>query len=161
MAKKPKSSHDESEITIRISRGDLDAVRSYAGLQSVDDGDIMAMAFVVMTEAAKSAREDLKAIMDGVRAINRAKEGWREVARTINEMAAAVGERDDCNVSTNDIHNAKEIVKDKLDSLSEMGEIESLRLQMAMDRLSRMMSTLSNMLNKVSDTASSITQNIK
>ena len=50
---------------------------------------------------------------------------------------------------------------DKLDSLSEMGEMESLRLQMAMDRKSKMMTTLSNLLKKMSDTSSSITQNIK
>lgn len=49
----------------------------------------------------------------------------------------------------------------RLDSLSEMGEMESLRLQMAMDRQSKMMSTLSNILKKISDTAQSITQNLK
>jgi hypothetical protein len=51
--------------------------------------------------------------------------------------------------------------KAKLDSMSEMGEMESLRLQMAMDRLSKLMSTLSNLLKKTSDTAQSITQNLK
>ena len=56
---------------------------------------------------------------------------------------------------------AKDSVKNKLDSLSEMGEMESLRLQMAMDRLSKLMSTLSNLLKKASDTASGITQNLK
>lgn len=44
---------------------------------------------------------------------------------------------------------------------SEMGETESLRLQMAMDRRSKMTSMLSNMLKKVSDTSSAITQNMK
>jgi hypothetical protein len=39
--------------------------------------------------------------------------------------------------------------------------MESLRLQMAMDRMSKMMSTLSNLLKKISDTSQSITQNIK
>ena len=48
-----------------------------------------------------------------------------------------------------------------LDSLSEMGETESLRLQMAMDRLSEMMSTLSNVLQKIDETQAAITQNIK
>jgi hypothetical protein len=43
-----------------------------------------------------------------------------------------------------EIDNAKETIKNKLDSLSEIGEMESLRLQMAMDRLSKLMSTLSN-----------------
>jgi hypothetical protein len=48
-----------------------------------------------------------------------------------------------------------------LDSMGELGDTESLRLQMAMDRMSKMMTTLSNILKKVSDTAQSINQNIK
>jgi len=48
-----------------------------------------------------------------------------------------------------------------LDSMSELGETESLRLQMAMDRLSKLMTTLSNVMKKISDTAESITQNLK
>jgi hypothetical protein len=47
------------------------------------------------------------------------------------------------------------------DALSEMGEMESLRLQMAMDRQSKVLSTLSNVLKKISDTANQITQNMK
>ena len=47
------------------------------------------------------------------------------------------------------------------DDLSELGEMESLRLQMAMDRMSKMMSTLSNLLKKTSETAQSITKNLK
>jgi len=45
-------------------------------------------------------------------------------------------------------------MKADLDAMSELGETESLRLQMAMDRMSKMMSTLSNMLKKISCTAS-------
>ena len=48
-----------------------------------------------------------------------------------------------------------------MDNMSEMGEMESLRLQMAMDRLSKAMSALSNLMKKINDTASGITQNIK
>ena len=55
----------------------------------------------------------------------------------------------------------KKTIQKDLDSMSEMGEMESLRLQMAMDRMSKMMSTLSNLLKKINDTASSITQNLK
>ena len=46
-------------------------------------------------------------------------------------------------------------------SLSEIGEMESLKLQMAMDRLSKMMSTLSNLMKKIADTAEGIIQNLK
>ena len=55
---------------------------TYPLLGNMGDGDIMALAFAVMMEAAKSAREDLKSIMDGVRAINKEKEGWRAVSNT-------------------------------------------------------------------------------
>lgn len=60
-----------------------------------------------------------------------------------------------------EIDRSTALIKNKLDSMSEMGEMESLRLQMAMDRMSKMMSTLSNLLKKASDTASGIAQNIK
>jgi len=39
--------------------------------------------------------------------------------------------------------------------------MDSLRLQMAMDRLSKLMSTLSNVLKKANESAQTITQNIK
>lgn len=167
-------------------------------------GDIMAVAFIVMMEAAKSAREDLKAIMDGVKAINAAKARMRDVLSRMHRDVAANapcppkaqaldftrglgserayhrvklpvldpdapgGVRDvPCDVwpgklaTVADLQAVVETMKNKLDSLSDMGEMESLRLQMAMDRLSKLMSTLSNILKKTSDTAASITQNLK
>jgi hypothetical protein len=48
-----------------------------------------------------------------------------------------------------------------LDSMSEMTEMETMRLQMAMDRRSKMMSTLSNIMKNISETANSIVQNLK
>lgn len=51
--------------------------------------------------------------------------------------------------------------KNDLDSMSEMGEMESLRLQSAMDRMSKMNSTISNLLKKIHDTQQSIIQNLK
>ena len=64
-------------------------------------------------------------------------------------------------ITKRDIDDAVSAMKNDLDSMSEMGEMESLRLQMAMDRLSKMMSSLSNLLKKMSDTASQITANLK
>ena len=64
-------------------------------------------------------------------------------------------------VSKKELDAIKVKMKGDLDSMSEMGEMESLRLQMAMDRMSKMMSTLSNILKKISDTAQSIIQNLK
>ncbi|HEV8483109.1 MAG TPA: hypothetical protein VGV87_06100 [Blastocatellia bacterium] len=63
--------------------------------------------------------------------------------------------------TTKEVDDSIDAIKKDLDSMSEMGEIESLRLQMAMDRMSKMMSTLSNLLKKMSDTADGIVQNLK
>ena len=60
--------------------------------------------------------------------------------------------------SVDQLREVRERLEGDLDSLSEMGEMESLRLQMAMDRLSKLMSTLSNLLkagqrNRIGDHA--------
>jgi hypothetical protein len=52
-------------------------------------------------------------------------------------------------------------ISNSMSEVGEMGEMESLRMQMAMDRMSKMMSTLSNLLKKISQTATEITQNLK
>ncbi|HEV8485697.1 MAG TPA: hypothetical protein VGV87_19295, partial [Blastocatellia bacterium] len=63
--------------------------------------------------------------------------------------------------TTKEVDDSIDAIKKDLDSMSELGEIESLRLQMAMDRMSKMISTLSNLLKKMSDTADGIVQNLK
>ena len=52
-------------------------------------------------------------------------------------------------------------IKDKLDNLSELGEMESLRLQIILDRLSKFMQILANIVKKISDTESAIVQNLR
>jgi hypothetical protein len=48
-----------------------------------------------------------------------------------------------------------------IDSLSDLGELEALRLQSAMDARSKVMTTLSNVLSKLSDTQQAVAQNLK
>lgn len=48
-----------------------------------------------------------------------------------------------------------------LDSASEMSEMTSMRLQMMLDRRAKFISTLSNILKKISSTQDTLTQNIK
>ncbi|MGZ3297483.1 MAG: hypothetical protein ACXU8O_00595 [Asticcacaulis sp.] len=144
------------------------------------DGDIDALCFLVLMQASKSAQDDLKSIMAGVKSINNAKALQRQnlaaaqTASSSSSSSSAVSARnnmggfqgnpsaykpaDDKKASLDAVADN---MKNDLDSMSEMGETESLRLQMAMDRLSKMMSTLSNILKKTSDTSQSITQNLK
>jgi hypothetical protein len=48
-----------------------------------------------------------------------------------------------------------------LDSLNESSETQSMELQMTMDRRSKLIDTLSNVLKKISDTSDSVVQNLK
>ncbi len=51
--------------------------------------------------------------------------------------------------------------KDRLDSLNELSEMTMLRLQKTMDRRSKFISTLSQMMKKTSTTQDTLVQNIK
>ena len=112
--------------------------------------DVMAIAFIVLMNAAHDAQEDLKAIMAAVHALNEKKSRVRElldpVAREDEELAKRLRcEYDDLYVST----------------ASELGELESLRLQMALDRRSKLLETLSNLLKKLADSDNAIVENLK
>ncbi len=173
---------------------------TWAVLGNMNNQDIEALCFLVLMQAAKSAQEDLKAIMAQVKSINDQKSKLRGALSMLNDknqkitrirldsikllsaqtqvlqkqnnpgktqtvrttkMDSLTYVRTTVPVSQSEIDVAKNKAKNDLDSMSEMGEMESLRLQMAMDRMSKMMSTLSNLLKKISNTAQSITQNLK
>lgn len=208
LARELRGEADELTVRLRVLEESRATIRLSAALSPIQPEavgqDIEALAFIVLMEASKSAQDDLKAIMEKIRAINAAKERQR---RFIAEMKAAAAERasllereyDDLvdlvgagatessglvliegqlldSTESADLDSVLETLlfgygiviekegdrlMNKLDSLSEMGEMESLRLQMAMDRLSKMMSTISNMLKKLADTNRQIAQNLK
>jgi hypothetical protein len=56
---------------------------------------------------------------------------------------------------------ADKISNHKLEGMGELSEMTSLRLQMTMDRRSKFISTLSQMMKKVSSTQDMLVQNIK
>ncbi len=191
-----KNNQDENAINTMAS--------NYGQQFGLGESDIMALAFIVMMEASKSAREDLKAIMDGVKNINKEKEDLRTVSNQTNKYSAINGSiemprttLDSFRLLTRTVKNnkqnavaqpsriqnnqiqktnliiakqaaspeelqqLKEEIKNKLDSLNELSESASLRLQMMMDRRSKMMSALSNIMKKISDTQDSIISNLK
>lgn len=172
----------ETEIKSLISQD-----KTFTNLQN---GDIEALVFLVMMEASKNSQEELKEIMNNLKATNEKKNELREakekldknrntVTRTQLDSLQLVMEKtktatvknnkqrnyitkiNTAPVTKNEIESTIDKIQNELDSKSEMGEMESLRLQMMMDRRSKMMSTLSNVLKKISDTQDSIIQNLK
>jgi hypothetical protein len=128
-------------------------------LASSPDGDIEAMAFTVLIRASKSAQEDLRTVMEQLKDINEAKRKLRETRTEGLDLDGVLQLMAVVYVNESDAQLRQ--LQDDLDSMSELGEVESLRLQMAMDRLSKMISTLSNVLKKLSDTSSAVIQNLK
>jgi len=102
------------------------------------DSDISALIVFVMWEATKDADNDLKNLMDELKKINDKKAALR---------SATVAQSD--------------VAKKKLDSLNEMSEMTGLRLQMMMDKRSKFISTLSNIMKKISSTQNTVVQNLK
>ena len=64
-------------------------------------------------------------------------------------------------ISYQQLASLQDQMKQSLDSMNEMGEMESMRLQMSMDRRSKLIEALSNIEKKISNTDSGIVQNMK
>jgi putative addiction module CopG family antidote len=59
------------------------------------------------------------------------------------------------------LESIRDELKGKLDGMNEISEMTSLRLQMIMDRRSKFMSTLSNIMKKISRTQDTLAENLK
>lgn len=157
-------------------------------LGDMNSADIEALVFLVLMEAAKSAQEDLKSIMDRVKAINTGKAHLRESLEALRAAATAPGKRApcvvaDCGAARRDLAHAQallggksvyaippspnkagalqaaEQMKKALDDLTKMGELDLLNLQKAMEKKSAIESMLSNTLKAHQQTDRGIIQN--
>jgi hypothetical protein len=168
-------------------------------IPSSADGDIEALAFIVLMQATKDMDEDLKEIMTSVKEINKERENLRKQQSALREKVSKnkkatrdenvlrpIKRSDFKTISTkhdlaklpvlgppsklpDDLNSMPPLkiesllldAKQDLDTLDQMSEEQSLRLQMLMDRRSKFIETLSNIMKKLSDTSSSIISNLK
>jgi hypothetical protein len=155
---------------LESSRVPVDVQINSPGLAGPDrEPDIEALGFIVMMQAAQSAREDLKGIMEQVKAINAAKAKLRSLFdRTQADRPVAHGTLDFESVfylmgtlyGKQLDAEAHELLGD-LDSLNEASSEKQMRLQNCMDQYSKALSMLSTLQKKMSDTSSQIVQNMK
>jgi ABC-type transporter Mla subunit MlaD len=117
--------------------------------------DIMELVILVMLEAAEEHAADLKAIMDEIRRRNERLCRWRKLAADLHSHKGAV-EGDAALLS-----QASDAAAEQLQSISDITETMQLRLQMYMDRRSKFVEALSNIMKKQSDTAAAIIANLK
>jgi hypothetical protein len=107
--------------------------------QSPSATDVDALVFLVVFEVAedadKEAREELKQM-----------EEERHRQQRVRDQAAGI---------------PKGGLRPREDTISTMDQMSNLRLQMAVDRRSQAITTLSNLLKKFADSQQTITQNLK
>ena len=115
--------------------------------------DIMELVFIVLMQATEDADADLKQIMEEVKQRNQRLCRWRELLAKL-EAHRRSGDNEI-------VRAAHAVIASQLDSFSDMAEQMQLRLQMAMDRRSKFIEALSNLMKKQSDTASAIIGNLK
>jgi len=131
--------------------------QSFPGLSSMD---IESLVLMVMMDATNEQENELQAIMNEMQAQNNAKQQLRNQMNAINRDVAANGSAMQATPIPSPSSGGQNL-KSRLDSLNELSEMTSLRLQMAMDRRSKFVTALSNVLKKISSTGETIIQNMK
>jgi hypothetical protein len=140
----------------RLSRGQMDEgslhsaiLNRFAG-QPMKTGDVEAIKFLTHIQAIKYMDDDVRAMNGELRSIEKQK----------SELRAKISHQEaDSKVAKR--KPMRDELKGQLDGMNEMSEMTSLRLQMTMDRRSKFISTLSNIMKKIGTTEETITQNLK
>jgi len=118
--------------------------------------DIEALVFQVMEHALADANADLREIMEELR---KRPETLGRLRKAAAELAAY---REANSAGDSDLAKSlRAFVIDLLKGTSDMSEVLQQRLQMAMERRSKAMEVLSNLMKKQSETASCIIKNMK
>ncbi len=182
---------DSAAADIRSGKSPIDEIdkkaKAYGVSNNFQDMDIEAMVMLVIMEISKDAEDDVRAIMEQMREANKQKQAMRDVIRLMKKKRAeqknnmrqeylsrtqydslkkllvptVVANTKTGTVTLAELDSLLNDFRDKLDSMNEMGEMVSLRLQMIMDRRSKMISTLSNIMKKISKTQDEIVKNLK
>jgi hypothetical protein len=80
---------------------------------------------------------------------------------TVNTVLWTPPAGDQYGITYNDLKSMQDNLNGQLDSMNEMSEMTSMRLQMAMDRRSKFVEALSNVMKKIDSTQETIVQNLK
>jgi putative addiction module CopG family antidote len=193
---------DAGEVVREAVR--LMAARDRLGAIDVSGGDIEQLVSQMMQLLARDAEEDLRQMLEHLKALNAAKKALRDLIRRVkrdrltNELRREYEERLDLSQGLGSERAYRRVrlpvadpdapgglrwapadlaggrltrveqldcivaeLEGKLDSLSELSELDMLRLQMMMDRRSKFLEMLSNMMKKIGETQAAIVQNLK
>lgn len=132
-----------------------DAKKSAAqALPGASATEVEAAALLALLQAAKATQDDLNALL--------ARKKARQLVLDCKGDAACIGKLVPTpEISRPVLDDAIDTVKNRQDTLTELGETEALRLRADMERRSKFLEMLSNLLKKASDTSTAIVSNLK
>lgn len=148
------------------ARAAISADRFFAGL---DESDVDSVVYLVMMQSARIANDDLREVQQGIGRIEASMSALRAAGEPDAETATRprltrlqlASVRSPQALPTEEFGRRLAASRDDLGALSEMAELESLRLQMAMDRMARTMQAISGLLGKLGDSQRTIIPNLK
>ena len=135
--------------------------QSFPEASSFGGADVEALVFVVLMEASKGAEDDLKSIMASIKALDAAKACVRSAVDQAKARSCIDAIAPSPPMTRAELDALLAAAKDNADSLGSLDQTMQARLQMAMDRLSKLLETLSNLLKQISATDSGIVSNLK
>lgn len=112
---------------------------------------------LLLKQAADDAAEDLRTFLAETRAALRARQAMRAAIKELRKEMGRAANR----TIRKELQDVLSELQGSLGAAAELSEMNSLRLQMMMDRRSKFISTLSNILKKVSSTQDTLVQNVK
>jgi putative addiction module CopG family antidote len=177
----------ESLLTSSLYGSDIESLVFLVMMEATQDADEDLKAIMAEVKAMTAAKSRLRDLISKVRrdvATNSgcnhdnrkldfsrglgSEQAYHRAPMPVADPEAAGGVRlEPCDLYRGTIGGIAELqailndLKDRLDSMNEPSEMTSLRLQMMMDRRSKFISTLSNIMKKISATQDTITQNLK
>jgi Arc/MetJ-type ribon-helix-helix transcriptional regulator len=157
-----------------------DRIISQAGLGGMDVSEV---AFLVLASATKDMDDDIKTIMAEIKAMNAAKAKLHDEIQELNRWITEqmTWHESSCDIENDTVSPASprrtqphsgrtcveilmsimDTLQENLGGMNELSEMTSLRLQMVMDRRSKYVETLSNMMKKLAATQATLVQNLK
>jgi hypothetical protein len=117
--------------------------------RAVDGGGIETLVERVLMDAARDAEHDLESLLEEMRRLQAQRARLRALVQELGKESHELSDR------------LRSEFADVLDATTSDDEQASLRLQVALDRQAKLLSAISNVLKKLSDTDRQIVQNLK
>jgi hypothetical protein len=136
---------------------------AHTSFPNAASADIDSIVEEVMMQVSQNQEADLQAQLNAMQANLKRKDELRK-EQTAQENALRAQSQTNAATkatTTTPTNRANLTPNASLDSMNEMSEMTSMRLQMAMDRRSKFVEALSNIMKKIDSTQETIIQNLK